>query len=186
MADTTDKALITFLSRPETYGLTPETPVAHVETHISHVFLAGDRAFKLKKPVRFTFLDFSDVGKRRAACETEVTLNRRTAPEIYLGTVPVRRTRAGLRLGGDEGEVADWLVEMKRFAAEGLLATMADEGRLKLTLIDDLAAAIARFHATAEICRDAGGAESFRKIVEDNLADMEPEVGPIFDRETVR
>lgn len=186
LTDTTDKALITFLSRPETYGLKPGTPVEHVETHISHLFLAGPQAFKLKKPVRFTFLDFSDVGKRRAACETEVMLNRRTAPEIYLGTVPVRRTRAGLRLGGDEGEIADWLVEMRRFAAEGLLATMADKGRLKLTLIEELAAAIARFHATAEICRDAGGAESFRKIVEDNLADMEPEVGPIFDRETVR
>jgi hypothetical protein len=186
LTEATDKALIEFLLKPESYGLPPETPVEHVETHISHVFLAGPRAFKLKKPVRFTFLDFSDVEKRRAACETEVALNRRTAPGIYLAVKPVRRTAAGgFRLDGGEGEIADWLVEMKRFAADGLLATKAARGTLDLSLVEALAADVARFHASAEIHREAGGAESFLKIVEDNLADMEPQVGPVFDRGTV-
>jgi len=181
LTDKTDKDLITFLSRPEAFGLPPETPVEHVETHISHVFLAGDRAFKLKKPVRFTFLDFSDIEKRRAACETEVALNRRTAPEIYLGIVALRRAGGGLHLGGEEGEAIDWLVEMKRFDAAGLLATMADEGRLPLAPIEQLAADIVRFHRTAEIRRDAGGAENFLKIIEGNFADMAADIGTVFE-----
>ena len=180
MTDCTDRTLIAFLSQPESYGLPSGTPVTHIETHISHVFLAGTHAFKLKKPVRFTFLDFSDSERRRAACESEVTLNRRTAPEIYLGIVPVRRVAAGFRLGGDQGEVADWLVEMKRFAADGLLATMADKGRLTLPLIEALAADIAGFHAGAEIRRDFGGAAMFLKVVEGNAADMAPDIGPVF------
>lgn len=185
MTDKTDKDLITFLSRPEAFGLPSETPVDHVETHISHVFLAGDRAFKLKKPVRFTFLDFSDIEKRRAACETEVALNRRTAPEIYLGIVALRRAGGGLRLGGEEGEVADWLVEMRRFKADGLLATMADEGRLPLALIEQLAADVARFHRAAEVRRDAGGGAGFREIIEGNRADMAPHIGPVFAADSV-
>lgn len=181
MTDRTDRTLIEFLSRAESYGLPAGTPVTHIETHISHVFLAGPHAFKLKKPVRFTFLDFSDVEKRRAACESEVELNRRTAPEIYLGIVPVCRMASGFRLGGDDGEAADWLVEMNRFAADGLLATMADEGRLTLPLIEALAEDIAAFHAKAEIRRDFGGAAMFLKIVEGNAADMTPDIGPVFE-----
>lgn len=181
MTDETDKATIDFLSRPESYGLPRDTPVVHVETHISHVFLAGERAFKLKKPVRFTFLDFSDVEKRRAACETEITLNRRTAPEIYLGVVALRREDGGLRLGGAAGEVADWLVEMRRFKADGLLATMADEGRLPLAPVERLAADVARFHRAAEVRRDAGGGAGFREIVAGNRADMEPHIGSVFE-----
>lgn len=185
MTGETDKASIDFLSRPESYGLPPETPVEQVETHISHVFLAGERAFKLKKPVRFTFLDFSDVEKRRAACETEIALNRRTAPEIYLGVVALRRVEGALRLGGEEGEIADWLVEMRRFEADGLLATMADEGRLPLALVEGLAADVARFHRAADIRRDAGGGAGFREIVEGNRADMAPHIGPVFAADSV-
>ena len=180
MTGETDKATIDFLSRPESYGLPPVAPVEHVETHISHVFLAGERAFKLKRPVRFTFLDFSDAEKRRAACETEVALNRRTAPEIYLGVVALRRAGGELRLGGEEGEIVDWLVEMRRFKADGLLAAMADEGRLPLALAERLAADVARFHRAAEVRRDAGGGAGFREIVEGNRADMNPHIGPVF------
>ncbi len=175
MTGETDKATIDFLSRPESYGLPPVAPVEHVETHISHVFLADERAFKLKRPVRFTFLDFSDAEKRRAACETEVALNRRTAPEIYLGVVALRRAGGELRLGGEEGEIVDWLVEMRRFKADGLLAAMADEGRLPLALVERLAADVARFHRAAEVRRARPGA-----LQAVGAERGEPHIGPVF------
>ncbi|MEQ8326032.1 MAG: aminoglycoside phosphotransferase, partial [Parvibaculum sp.] len=131
--------LVAFLETPDTYGLPSGEDVTRIETHASHVFLAGERAYKMKKPVRFTFLDFSTLEKRKAACAHEVELNRRTAPEIYLGLVPVTRDGDALALGGG-GEAVEWLVEMRRFGSDGLLATLADKGDLKLPLIEQLAA----------------------------------------------
>src|SRR5512134_3664903 len=104
--------VIAFLSRPEAFGLT--APPRRCETHASIVFIAEAGAYKLKRAVRYPYLDFSTPERRRAFCEAEVRVNRRTAPSIYRGVVAVTRTRAGLSLGGD-GEPIDWLVEMNRF-----------------------------------------------------------------------
>lgn len=177
--------LVAFLEAPDTYGLASGEEVKRIETHASHVFLAGDRAYKMKKPVRFTFLDFSTLEKRKAACAHEVELNRRTAPEIYLGLVPVTREGDALTLGGD-GEAVEWLVEMRRFGSDGLLATLADKGELKLPLIEELAADVAAFHARAEVKPGFGGAESFLKIVEGSEEDMKPSLGNVLDAETAR
>src|SRR5271166_1811332 len=81
------------------------------QTHISVVFLTGRFAYKLKKPLRLDFLDFSTPERRRHFCEEEVRLNRRLAPHVYLGVVPVVRTAAGLAFEG-EGETVDWAVKM--------------------------------------------------------------------------
>src|SRR6188508_3176981 len=92
--------LIDALTDPAAY----DHPVAGVEvrqTHVSAVFLAGPFAYKLKKPVRLPFLDFSSPQRRRRFCEEEVRLNRRLAPDVYLGVVPVTRAGKGLRFGGD-------------------------------------------------------------------------------------
>ena len=86
-------ATLELLADPATYGATGE--VRRVDTHISHVFLVGGRAFKLKGAVKLPYLDFSDVSKRYAACVAEVALNRRTAPEFYLGLRPVVRAPGG-------------------------------------------------------------------------------------------
>lgn len=170
-----------FLLKPETHGLPPGASVERIETHASLVFIAGARVYKMKKPVDFGFLDFTTLEKRRVACERELTLNRRTAPGIYLGLVPVRRAGAALALGGAAGEIVEWLVEMRRFPAEGLFARMADEGRLTRAHIEMLAADIERFHRVAEIRRDHGGADAFARIVSGSDENLRDNVGRVFN-----
>ena len=111
--------LIEALSDPAAYP----HPVGEVEvrqTHISAVFLAGPCAYKIKKPVNLGFLDFSTLEKRLHFCEEEVRLNRRLAPDVYLGVVPVRRDGQGLQFEA-EGEVVEWAVKMRRLPDEATL-----------------------------------------------------------------
>ena len=90
-------------------------PAKRIDTHGAVVFLSGDRAYKLKRAVKFPYMDFSTAERRRAMCEAEVDINRRLAPEIYLGVEP-----AG----------SDWVVVMRRFDEDGLLDRMAERGTL--------------------------------------------------------
>lgn len=83
------------------------------ETHMSFIFLAGDRVYKLKKPVRFPYLDFSTLARRGAACRAEDRLNRRLAPDVYLGVVPLTCDGGEFAIGG-AGDVVDYLVAMRR------------------------------------------------------------------------
>ena len=147
--------LVAWLETPAAHG--GAGPVVHIETHISHVFLAGDHALKLKKAIRPAFLDYSTVEKRHAAALAELRLNRRTAPELYLDVVAVREDAEGFHLGG-RGRVVDWLVRMRRFDQAHLLDRMAREGRLEMAHVAALADATARLHATAERRPDEGGA----------------------------
>lgn len=181
MAKNAQSEIEAFLLTPRAHGLRGDATIGRIETHASLVFLAGDRAYKLKKAVDLGFLDFTTLEKRRAACEREVFLNRRTAPEIYLGLMPVRRFGDRLQLGGKDGEVAEWLVEMRRFPAEGLFATLADEGRLTRRHIEALAANVAWFHRAAEIVREQGGAENLVRVVKGNDANLRDYVGTVFD-----
>lgn len=181
--DEEQQRIVAFLKQPAAYGLPADETIGHIETHASHVFLAAARAYKLKKRVKFTFLDFTALDRRKAACENEIALNRRTAPEIYLRIVPVRRAGGGFRLGGEEGGIADWLVEMRRFGDDGLLAKKADRGELSLSMVEELARGIAAFHRKAEVRRDFGGAANFLKIVEGSAEDMKPVLGKVLDAE---
>ena len=105
----TEQTLISYLSDPASYPEHPEH-VEHIQTHISDVFLTGRYAYKLKKPVRFDFLDFTTLAARHRACREEVRLNRRLAADVYLDVIPVTRSRSGgFQLGGN-GEIEDWLV----------------------------------------------------------------------------
>lgn len=176
-----ESAIEAFLLKPETHGLPPGVSVARIETHASLVFLAGTRVYKMKKPVDFGFLDFTTLEKRHVACKRELALNRRTAPGLYLGLVPVRRVGAALALGGARGEIVEWLVEMRRFPAEGLFARMADEGRLTRAHIEMLAADIERFHRAAEIRHDRGGAAAFARIVAGSDENLRDNIGRVFD-----
>lgn len=144
--------IIAALRNPAAYPH-PVTVVDHLETHISHVFLAGDYAYKLKKPVNFGFLDFTTPDKRRAACFEEVRLNRRLAPAIYLGVVSVCQGPSGFRIASGNcagGETpAEVAVQMRRMPQEGLLDRLAQEGKLKIAHLIDVAHQIAGFHARA-------------------------------------
>ncbi|MGH9833388.1 MAG: phosphotransferase [Blastocatellia bacterium] len=114
------KEKVAFLSKLESYPA-PTRAVETKETHMSWVFLTDTQAWKLKKPVRLDYLDFSNPEARRRNCEQEVRLNRRLAPEVYLGIAPLILDQQGkMRLGG-EGEPIDWLVVMRRLPADRLL-----------------------------------------------------------------
>ncbi len=159
--------VIAFLSRPQAYG-SGASAVERLETHVSVIFLTGDRAYKLKRAVRFPYLDFSTSALRRAACEAEVALNRRTAPGMYLGVVAVtREPGGGLRLGGD-GAPVDWLVKMTRFDQDTLFDHLARLGALDRAAMEDLADAVARLHGEAEERVRGGGHAGMGVIVDGN------------------
>ena len=171
MSHTDQRDAIAFLSRPDTYGL-PAAGVERVETHISVVFLTRRRAYKLKRAVTFPYLDYSSLERRRAACDREVQLNRRTAPSTYCGVIAVTREPDGqLRLGG-AGEPVEWLVEMVRFDDALLLDRLADAGQLDMALATKLARRVAGFHDAAGPRRDHGGSQAMQRIVDDNLREM--------------
>ena len=137
------------MGRPEAYAPVAAT-VERIETHASIVFLAGDHAYKVKRAVKYAFLDFFTLEKRHAACLNELRVNRRTAPELYLDVIPVTRGEDGtLRLGG-EGEAVEWVLRMRRFAQAKLYDRMAEEGRLDLAAMQPLAEVITAFHASAD------------------------------------
>ncbi|WP_324780958.1 hypothetical protein [Thiobacillus sedimenti] len=139
-------AKVAWLSRPQAY---PDAagPVEVRETHMSWVFLTERHAWKLKKPVRYPYLDFATVDARRHDCEEEVRLNRRLAPDCYLGVVPLVRDAAGcLHLGG-EGETVDWLVQMRRLPAGRMLDRLLEHGTVAQADIARLATRLARFYA---------------------------------------
>jgi len=149
------KPILDWLASAEAHGGTaPE----HIETHISHVFMAGDRVVKLKKAVKPSFLDYSTPDKRRAAAETELAINRRTAPRMYRAVEPVTRAGDGFEIGG-AGETLDWVVIMRRFDQEALFDRMANKGRLEAGHIRDLADTLVTLHQSAERRPDHGGAD---------------------------
>ncbi|NHQ75414.1 AAA family ATPase [Roseovarius gahaiensis] len=154
-----------FLSEPQSYGMTPT--VERIDTHISHLFLVGKRVFKLKRAVRLPYLDFSTPERRLAACETELRLNRRTAPELYLG---VRRITAGA--DGPEfdgaGTLLDAVVKMRRFDQDALFDAMAQRGALTSGYLDALAQEITALHATARVDGDADGVDNIRSVLRVN------------------
>lgn len=163
---------ISFLSEPGTYGAGVRD-VRRIETHISVVFLAGDRVFKLKKAVRYPYLDFSTLEKRRAACKAEIAVNRRAAPSIYRGVVALARAPGGgLALGG-AGEPVEWLVEMTRFDEDGLFDRLARAGALERHRIEELAEIVAGFHRDADRRTDADSAANFAQTIAGNAASME-------------
>jgi uncharacterized protein len=166
MADD-QRETIAFLSDPVSYGPGVGGVERH-ETHISLVFLAGERAYKLKRAVKFPYLDFSTVEHRRQACEEELRLNRRTAPELYLEVRSIVRRADGALAWGERGDIVDWVVVMRRFGQEQLLEAVTRSGGLDTRLLYALAAHIADFHANAERRPDHGGARAMRTIIEEN------------------
>jgi len=141
-------AKVEFLSHPEAYPHAP-AGVEPRETHMSWVFLAGDRVYKLKKPVRFPYLDFSTLPRREAACRAELRLNRRLAPDIYLGVEPLTRSADDLSLGGP-GEPVDWLVVMQRLDERCMLDHMIAENSVKTWNLDKLIATLIQFYRHAQ------------------------------------
>jgi aminoglycoside phosphotransferase family enzyme/predicted kinase len=169
--------LIKSLSSPAAYPEIAER-VDVRQTHISVVFLAGDYVYKVKKPVKPGFLDFSTLEKRLHFCQEEVRLNRRLAPDVYLGVVPVVRTKRGVTWEG-EGEVVEWAVKMRRLPAEATLLERLRRGEVGVELIESLARKIASFHRSAdtnEWIAAFGRFDGVARIIRDVLAHSSPQV----------
>ena len=171
-------AVIDFLGASSTHG---GMTVERIDTHSSIVFLAGARAWKLKRAVRFDYLDFSTPGRRKVLCEAEVRLNRRTAPSLYRGVVAITRARDGSLALGGPGEPVDWVVEMTRFDQGALLDRLAADGRLALDTMTTLARALAGFHGGAEPRRDHGGTAGMTWVTEGNAAGFADQGAGILD-----
>jgi aminoglycoside phosphotransferase family enzyme/predicted kinase len=137
------------LARPDFYpGGVDQVEVR--ETHISWVFLAGDRAYKLKKPLVLPFLDYGTPERRREMCREEVRLNRRLAPELYLGVRALATTADGLELAEeDDPRAVDYVVEMRRYDEGRALAAKLERGELKRSEVVALGGVLAQFHARA-------------------------------------
>ena len=156
--------VVAFLSDPASYTPPPER-VERMETHGALVFLAGEEAWKIKRAVRFPYMDFSTLARRKAACAREMEINRRLAPELYLGSVPITRRRDGrLELGG-AGEPVEWAVRMRRFDQSALLSRMAEAGALSSGIVRELADAVAESHRTAPVAAGADGAPRMERLI---------------------
>ncbi len=170
--------MFAFLADPATHG---GAPVKRIDTHAASVFLSGERALKVKQAVRFPFLDYSTLDKRKAACEAELQVNRPFAPELYRRVVPITRAADGtLALGGD-GIPVEWAVEMRRFDETATLDHLADAGKLDATLADALGRAVAAAHALAPPVAAEPWIDALASYIGQNDADFRaaPE---LFDR----
>ena len=148
---------------------------ALIETHISYVLLIGDRAYKLKKPIKTAFLDYSTREARRWACEREVELNRRLSPEVYLGVAPVLDVN---------GQPCDSLVVMRRMPAERSLSALVRSGADVGDEVRRIARLIAGFHSGAArsvAISAAAGIDSVRANWEANFSEMLDSVGPVLE-----
>jgi aminoglycoside phosphotransferase family enzyme/predicted kinase len=153
--------VIAFLADPATHG---GAEVTRIDTHSAHVFLAGDRALKIKRAVKYDYLDFSTLGKRKTILERELALNTPAAPSLYRRVVAVTREVDGALALGGTGAPVEYALEMRRFPAEAQLDRMADAGRLDDDLARALGEAVARYHLAATT-RPADGAELIGEIL---------------------
>jgi aminoglycoside phosphotransferase family enzyme/predicted kinase len=172
--------LIACLSRPDAYPDSWRPARVEVrQTHISVVFLTERFAYKVKKPVDLGFLDFSTPQKRRHYCEEEVRLNRRLAPHVYLGAVPVTAEGNGACFEG-KGEALDWAVKMERLPAEATLERRLQRGEVGAEVLAGLAARVADFHARAEsspVIHAFGRFEVVARNARENLTQVAAHVG---------
>lgn len=141
-------AKVELLLQPVSY-LEPTRGVDAIETHMSWVFLTDLYAYKLKKPIRLAFLDFSTLERRMHYCEEEIRLNRRLAPAVYIGTVPITMGTFGKISIGGAGPAVDWLVKMHRLPANRMLDQAIQSGTVSTEDIDQLARRLAVFYRAA-------------------------------------
>ncbi|MGE0593096.1 MAG: AAA family ATPase [Vicinamibacterales bacterium] len=174
---------IAWLSDPATHG---GEPVERVTTHAAMVFLAGDRALKMKRAVRYDFMDFSTLDRRRVACEAEVRLNGRVAPRLYRRVLAVTRQPDGRLALGGPGEPVEWVVEMARFDQEGLFDRLAAAGRLTTACMTPLGHAIAALHASAERTPGHGGSPGMSWVIEGNGTSCAETPEDLVDRAACR
>ncbi|MEM8986595.1 MAG: AAA family ATPase [Pseudomonadota bacterium] len=171
--------IVEMMRRPETYGVTG--PVLRKRTQIADVFLTGEYAYKIKKPLALDFLDFSTCEKRLWALQRELELNKRTAPDLYDRILPITVASCGkLDLNG-AGRTVDWTLRMRQFDESKLLSNLADDGALALELVDVLVRDLAVFHRAAEAKPGPGGAADVERTIASIRHNAGLACGPVFE-----
>jgi len=163
------------------------TRVVLVETHISWVLLAGEFAYKIKKPVKLAFLDFSTLALRHQACLDELRLNRRLAPDIYLDVLSLNSAPQGPQWDGS-GEVLDYAVRMRRFDEAGRLDHVCARGELRPAHLSDLAGSLVAFHEAAAVAApDTRFGEPTQVMAPmlDNFTDLSSMLQPLADTDAL-
>ena len=153
-----------FLGDPASHG---GHPVQRIDTHAASVFLAGDRALKIKRAVRFPFLDYSTLGKRKQACEAELAVNAPFAPQIYRGVLPITREADGRLAIAGKGAPVEWAVEMRRFDETRTLDHLA--GEIGEELADALGFSVAAAHEQAPVVEAAPWIAALEAYLDQNL-----------------
>ena len=173
--------IFALLADPATHG---SGAVRRIDTHAAAVFLAGERAYKIKRAVVFPFLDYSTIAKRKAACEAELRVNRPFAPDIYLRVVAITREDGRLALDGP-GEPVEWAVEMRRFDENMTLDHLADERKIEGDLADALARAVAAAHERAPVVEAEPWLDALGRFIGQNDAALRerPQIFPSSDVE---
>ena len=142
--------------------------VHRIDTHAASVFLEGDRALKIKRAIRFPFLDYSTLAKRKAACDEEIRINRQFAPQVYHRVIPITQGSDGsLEIDG-KGEPVEYAVEMSRFDERQTIDHLAEAGPLDTGLVEAIAEAIAASHTVAPLAQAAPWINSIPGIIEEN------------------
>ena len=174
---------IEFMSRGASFG-SPQEKLRRIDTHISIVFLVGDRVFKMKRALKLSFLDYSTLAERERLCRAEFDLNRRTAPALYRGVRKLTRaTDGGVEWDG-QGALVEPVLEMTRFGDDALFDHLAIAGKLTPALMVQLGDIIAEFHANAETTPTFGGSAGLGSVIADNHANLLAGSPPL-DRDTV-
>lgn len=159
------ESIFAFLSDPQTHR---GHSVQRIDTHAASVFLAGSRALKVKRAVKFTFLDYSTLAKRKEACDQEIAINRLFAPQIYRGVVAItKKSDGGLEIAG-QGPVAEWAVDMVRFDESKTLDRLASAGPIDRGLAEAIAESIIRAHENAAIHKHSSWIQSIRSLIAAN------------------
>jgi aminoglycoside phosphotransferase family enzyme/predicted kinase len=177
MSTDSQEPVFAFLADPATHD---GAQVRRIDTHAASVFLAGPYAYKVKRAVRFPFLDYSSLEKRKTACEDELAVNRPFAAAIYRRVVPITRDGHGRLALGGAGTPIEWAVEMRRFDESRTLDQLANQRRIDVGLADRLAQAVAGAHASAPVVRAEPWLDAIGSFIEQNDAAFQacPELFP--------
>ena len=165
--DETSRAVLAFMNDASSYPHSVER-IRHVETHISHVFLTGEVAYKIKKPIRLPFLDFSTRTLRKKFCQRELELNSRFAPALYERVVSICQTKEGLAFG-DEGEAVEYAVRMKQFDDGDLFSERLASGNLTREQILAMTDQIISFQRSARVTPEYWSYDAVENVMLDNF-----------------
>lgn len=179
MTQTAIPPLIEQMMQPGFYAHQVQEPIQLIQTHVSYVFLTGDYAYKVKKPVNFGFLDFSTLEKRQHFCSEELRMNQPIAPDIYLEVLPIAEAGDKFVLGG-AGQPVEYALKMCQFPQEALFIKIFEAGKLTEAHMEELGRVVAQFHAQAptnDYIRSFGEVSKIREAFDENYQQTEKYIG---------